>query len=143
MTINDLLLLQPAISIIIVSFIIAFFITLVYKYTTNQHEMSSIRRELKELQEKAKEHKKEPEKMIEIQKELAEKNLTYMKHSFKPMMYTFLPIIIIFWWLSGIFKEIGVVLTIPFVGWGLNWIWTYIIFSLIFSMTIRKVMKIH
>ncbi|RLG10826.1 hypothetical protein DRN69_08545 [Candidatus Pacearchaeota archaeon] len=119
------------------------FITLIYKYATNQQEMKRLKDELKELQKKAKEHKNEPEKVLEIQKELASKNLEYMKHSFKPMIYTFIPIIIVFWWLKGLYQDFGTILTIPFVGWGLNWIWTYIIFSFIFSLIVRKAVKVY
>lgn len=141
--ISGLALSYPAIFVMIVSFIIAIFITLIYKYTTNQQEMKMLREELKELQKKAKEHKSDTGKVLEIQKELASKNLEYMKHSFKPMIYTFLPVILIFWWLRGIYDSVGTILTIPLVGWGLNWIWTYILFSFIFSLVVRKAMKVH
>ncbi|OYT41536.1 hypothetical protein B6U80_01185 [Candidatus Pacearchaeota archaeon ex4484_26] len=141
--ISDLALNYPAVFMIVISFIISIFITLIYKYATNQQEMKRLKDELKELQKKAKEHKNEPEKVLEIQKELASKNLEYMKHSFKPMIYTFIPIIIVFWWLKGLYQDFGTILTIPFVGWGLNWIWTYIIFSFIFSLIVRKAVKVY
>src|SRR3989344_5974419 len=120
----------PAWFIIVASFFIVLLITLIYKYTSNQGEMKRLREELNNLQKKSKEHRGNQEKMLELQKELAEKNLEYMRHSFKPMLFTFLPVIIIFYWLSGLYKEITTVLVLPLVGWHLSWIWTYIIFSL-------------
>ncbi|MBU2496442.1 MAG: DUF106 domain-containing protein [Nanoarchaeota archaeon] len=141
--INELALNYPAVFVIIASLLIAVFITFIYKITTNQREMKELKDDLKNLQKRSKEHKGNTEKMLEIQKELASKNLEYMKHSFKPMIYTFLPIIIIFYWLSSLYKNAGVILTIPLVGWGLNWIWTYILFSFVFSLIVRKTMKVY
>ena len=43
--------------------------------------------------------KDNPEKMTQVNKQLMEKNLTYMKHSMKPMLFTFIPIIVIFGWM--------------------------------------------
>lgn len=143
MTIQSIVTAQPAIFIVIASLVIALFISLVYKYATNQREMKRLRDELKHLQGRVKENKHNQEKILEIQKELAGKNLEYMKHSFRPMMLTFFPVIIIFWWLSSLYKDIGIVLTIPFIGLGLNWIWTYILFSFIFSLILRKALRVH
>ena len=134
---------QPAIFIIVASFFIALLITFIYKYTSNQKEMKRLREELKSLQGNMKENKGDAGKMMEVQKELARKNLEYMTHSFKPMIFTFVPVIIIFWWLGSLYKGIPVVMTIPGVGWPLSWVWTYIIFSFIFSMALRKVLKVH
>ena len=141
--INELALNYPAVFMIVISFIISIFITLIYKFTTNQGEMKELRNDLKILQQKSKEHKGNNEKILEIQKELASKNLEYMKHSFKPMFYTFLPIILVFYWLRHVYDSTGVILTIPLVGWGLNWIWTYILFSFVFSLIVRKTMKVY
>lgn len=143
MPFQNLVTAQPAMFIIVASFFIALLITFIYKYTSNQMEMKRLREELKGLQGTMKEHKGNAEKMMEVQKDLAGKNLEYMKHSFKPMFYTFIPVIIIFWWLGSLYKSIPVVLTIPGVGWNLSWVWTYIIFSFVFSMILRKALKVH
>lgn len=143
MAFEDIVASYPAIFMIVASFVIALLISVIYKYTTNQGEMKRLKGELKEMQAKMKESKDDKEKMIETQKQLASKNLEYMKHSFKPMIYTFIPVILIFWWLRRLYEETEIIFTIPVVGWGLNWIWTYIVFSFIFSLIIRKVMKVH
>jgi len=39
--------------------------------------------------------------MMKVQKEAMKKNMDYMKHSFKPTLITFLPIILIFGWMNA------------------------------------------
>ena len=63
-----------------------------------------------------------------------EKNIKYMTKSFKPMLITFIPLIIMLGWLKTTYQTI----TLP-----LGWIWIYIISSLIFSIILRKLLKIH
>jgi len=82
-----------------------------------------------------KEHKDDSSKVMEIQKLSLEKNMKYMMHSFKPTLFTFVPLIIIFTWLRTTYSTIQ----LPF----LSWFWVYIIVSIIFSMVLRKALKIH
>ena len=143
MAVQDLVASYPALFMIVASFVIALLISVIYKYTSNQQEMKSLREEVKSLQKEVKESKEDKEKMMELQKEMAGKSIEQMKHSFKPMLYTFIPVILIFYWLRGLYEDLGVIFTLPIVGWGLNWIWTYILFSFIFSLILRKVLKVH
>lgn len=143
MALQDLAASYPAWFMIIAAFVIAFLISIIYKYTSNQQEVKRIRDDMKALQAKVKENKDDKEKMMEIQKEIAGKSMEQMKHSFKPMLYTFLPVILIFYWLRGLFEEMGTILIFPVVGWELNWIWTYILFSFIFSLLLRKLLKVQ
>ena len=48
-----------------------------------------------------KEMKNDPSKMMEAQKKVMEANMQYMMKSLKPTLYTIIPIIIIFAWLSS------------------------------------------
>src|SRR3989344_7479675 len=98
---NPLLNLNPAIGILIISFILALLITVIYKYTTNQSLMKDLKNELKELQKEIKELRNEPQKAMAVQKKAMETNMKYMMHSFKSMIFTFIPVIIIFGWLNG------------------------------------------
>jgi uncharacterized membrane protein (DUF106 family) len=88
-------------AIIIISFLISLIINVVYKLVTDQNLMKSLKEELKEHQKKIKEHKNNPEKMIELQKKAMQSNFQYMKHSMKPTLFTIIPIIIIFGWLNS------------------------------------------
>jgi uncharacterized membrane protein (DUF106 family) len=93
---------SPFWAICLLSFLIALLISLVYKYATNQDLMKSLKAEQKEYQQKIKALRDQPEKMMAMQKEAMSKNMTYMKHSFKPTLITMIPIILIFGWMAGV-----------------------------------------
>ena len=98
---RPLLALPPFWAVLIISLALALLTTLVYKWFTDQEKMKGLKDEIKGLQQRMKEHKEHPETMLSIQKEAMQKNLEYMKHSFKPMLITFLPPIVIFGWLNA------------------------------------------
>jgi len=98
---SPILNLNPLFGIIIISFILTLFITLIHKLVTNQEVMKGLKKDMKDHQNEMKNHKDNPKKVMEIQKKVMEKNMEFMKHSFKPMIFTFLPIIIIFGWLNA------------------------------------------
>lgn len=98
---QPLLNVSPFLGIITLAFIISLLITLAYKYLTNQTEMKRLKEEQKEYQKKMKELKSNPDEMMRVQKEAMSKNMEYMKHSFKPTLFTMLPILLIFSWMSA------------------------------------------
>jgi len=87
-------------SILILSLILSFLISIIYKYTTNQSLMKDLKTEIKELQKEMKQLRDQPQKMMLVQKKAMETNMKYMMHSFRPMIFTFIPIIIIFGWMN-------------------------------------------
>jgi uncharacterized membrane protein (DUF106 family) len=97
---NPLLNLPSLLAVILLSFLISLIITLITKYATDQDLMKRLKEEMKEMQKEAKELKKEPEKAMRVQKQVMQTNMKYMKQSFKSMFYTFIPIILIFGWMS-------------------------------------------
>ena len=137
----------PATTVIFVSFLLTALVTWVYKLVTNQTLMKQMKEELKMYQDQMKEHKANPEKMMELQKKAMERNLQYMKHSFKPTFFTLIPLLIIFGWLRTTFTPYGDLFHwgfwIPLFGTGMSWLGTYILCSIIFSMVIRKLFKIY
>lgn len=88
-------------ALIIMALIVSVIITYVHKWMTDQTLMKSLKMKQKEFQKKMKEHKDNPQKMLSMQKEMMSVNKEYMKHSLKPTFITFLPIIIIFGWMSA------------------------------------------
>ncbi len=99
---SPLLTLPPVWSILIISLIITLITTLAFKYLTDQDKMKALKKELKEFQAKIKEvSKKNPDKALKMQQEMMSKNMQLMKYSFKPTLYTMIPIIIIFGWLNA------------------------------------------
>lgn len=126
-------------NVLLLSFIITLVMTLLYKFLTDQKLMKELKDDMKAMQNEMKLLKDNPEKMMEVQKKAMEKNMKYLVQSLKPTLVTFIPILIIFAWLRAYFTSIGN----PEILLGLSWIWVYIIFSIIFSLSLRKLLKVH
>jgi len=126
-------------NLVVLALIVNIFITLVYKFVTDQKMMKELKGEMKDIQKEIKQFKDNPEKMMAIQKRAMEKNMKLMMHSFKPMLITFVPLILMFGWLRNYYLGLGS----PAVLFGLSWIWSYIILSVVFSLLLRKVLKVH
>ncbi len=134
-------------AIILISLILTFLVVIIYKVATNQDLMKKLKAEIKDLQKNMKAHKDDPTKFMEMQKEAMQKNMTYMKHSMKPTLYTMIPMLLILGWLSKTFGDKGELLSwgfkLPLFGTGFGWLGTYIVFSILFSLIIRKILKVH
>lgn len=135
-------------NIILMSFILTFIITIMYKLLTDQILLKELKNQVKQHQKEMRNHRHDQQKMMEIQKKAMSLNLKYMKHSMKPMLFTFIPIILIFGWLRNnpAIGEKDILVwgfKLPLLGTGLGWLGTYIIFSIIFSMIIRKILKVY
>lgn len=89
--------------VIILAFIVSVIIILITKYTTDQALMKKLKDDMKEYQKQAKEAKGNSAKAMELQKKSMELNMQYMMHSLKPTIITFIPIILIFGWMSSNF----------------------------------------
>ena len=98
-----LLKLPALFAVITLSLIVSVIVVIITKYTTDQSLMKKLKEDLKEHQKQIKESKNDPTKMLDIQKKAMELNMKYMMHSLKPTLITFIPIIIIFGWMSGTF----------------------------------------
>ncbi len=123
---------------IILIFIISIFMTLLQKYATDQKTLRELKKEQKILQEEMKKYKEHPEKLIELQKKQFEFIPKTMKLSMRPLMFTGIPLILFFRWFMDFFTALG---EPQFFGF-LNWFWFYLIGSMIFSMILRKFMKV-
>ena len=86
-------------AVILMSVIITLITTLVYKKFTNQEVLKSLKEELKEIQAEMKQFSHDVAKSTELQKRSWEKMLQQMKMSMKPMLITWIPILIIFAWI--------------------------------------------
>lgn len=138
-TLGHVLGLQDPYGLMIVSFALTLLMTLAYKFFTDQNLMKTLKDDMKDMQKGLKDTTQTVEKKMSMQKDIMSKNMEYMKHSMKPMLITFLPIIIIFGWLRGYYEAIGN----PQIFFKLTWLWTYMIFSIIFSILIRKILKVN
>ena len=90
-------------AIIILSFIISVLVIVITKYASNQKLMKELKDQLKDHQKQIKESKNNPSRAMELQKKAMEVNMKYMSHSLRPTLITFIPIILIFGWMSAVF----------------------------------------
>lgn len=99
---SPILKLNIFLGILILSVVLSVLVTLVYKWTTKQDIMKSLKEDLKSLQKEAQKLQKEdPQKALEKQKLLMQKNMEYMKHSFRSTLYTIIPLLLIFGWMQA------------------------------------------
>jgi uncharacterized membrane protein (DUF106 family) len=93
-------------------------------------------KELKDIQKacqiRLKDNKGNPEEMKKINEEMMKCSMELMKHSFKPMIFTFIPLLILIGWMGKFFA--------PLLS---SWIWWYIISGLVFSIILKKVLKVN
>ena len=126
-------------NILLLSFVLTLVMTLLYKFLTNQKLMKQLKEEMKLHQKEIKELKNMPEKMMETQKVMMDKQIKYFLQSLKPTIVSFIPVILIFTWMRNYYLGLGN----PAVLFGLGWIWAYILSSIIFSIGLRKLLKVH
>jgi len=129
MAITELIQAHPTISIISLAFLVTLGISIVNFFMVDREKMKEIKNRQKELRKEMKQYKDNPEKMMELNQKMLEDLPEQMKHSFKPMLITLIPLLILFAWLRSTFAETTIAST---------WLWWYIGSSIIFSIVIRK-----
>ncbi len=123
---------NPLVGLMILSFFVTLFITIVTHFMTDKKRMKELKDKQKFLRGEMKKCKDNPQKVMELNKQMMEDLPEQMKQSFKPMIITIIPLLILFKWLRGTFVDI-----LP------HWIWYYIGFSMLFSIVLRKVFKLQ
>ena len=102
-----LLKLPAFVAIIILSFIFSLINLIITKYATNQTALKNIKEKTDEYRKKIKELRKDPSKSNELQKDMIEMNklaMEQMKHSFRPLIFTSIPIILfLIPWMNSVF----------------------------------------
>ena len=93
--------LDPLWSIMILSLFMSLLVIYITKWTTDQNLMKHLKDESKELQKQIKALKDKPDEMMKVQKQHMESSMKYMKQSFRPLIFTFIPIILIFGWINA------------------------------------------
>jgi len=134
MTIMDLVQMYPKGSIIVLAFIVTIFITVIRYFMTDREKMREIKERQKDLRKEMKAHRGNPEKMMELQKRMMEDMPEQMKQSFKPMLITIIPILILFGWMKSTYAGTAIAST---------WLWWYIGASIIFSIVLSKLFKLQ
>ena len=157
---------NPALTVLIIAFIVSLITTIANKYLVDQEEMEAIQKRNKEFQKELRDAQKrgDGKKVSELQakqSEMMADQSKMMSNSMKPMFVTFVPIILIFFWmrtsaihnlviilprtvywvtLTPLWHAIGSVIyggkaTIPY---GIGWLLWYMICTFGLSQIIRK-----
>ena len=129
----DIIQQYPKISIFVLAAAVSFFISLVNYFVLDKEKMREIKNKQKELQEEMKKHKDNPAKVMELNKEMMSHMGETFKHSFKPMLITFIPIIFFFSLIRGWFAVTEI---------AKSWIWYYIGASIVSSLIFRKILNL-
>lgn len=120
------------IGFIIIVALTSLILTLAQKYLTDQATLREIKKEQKILQDEMKKYKDHPEKLMEFQQKQLEFLPRTMHLTMRPLIYTGIPIILLFRWFGDFLRPtIG--------GW---WILYYLIGALVFSSVFRRVLKV-
>lgn len=115
--------------------------SLVRRAVLDQEKLKENKEKLKEHQATLKEASKkgDTKRMQKAQEQMMELSMEQMKQSFKPLMFTFIPFILVFGWLRDQYSQIGDVATI--FGFGLGWFWWYFVCAMLVSIVINKIME--
>ncbi|MFH0712167.1 MAG: EMC3/TMCO1 family protein [archaeon] len=131
MTLSEVMIASPRVSIAVVSVIVTFVSTLAHKWLTNQEHMKSLKARQKEIQKELR-GCKDVNIMKELNAEMMKLTGVMMKSSFRPMFVTIIPFLILFAWLRNIFTP----------TMSSMWIWYYLGFSIVASIILRKIMRV-
>lgn len=123
----------------ILVFIISITTTLVQKFLTDQNAIKSLKNEQREIQKEIKNFKHDPNKMMELQQKSLPLTFKIMELGMKATIFTIIPFILLFRWFLDFFNSAG---NPKFFGF-LSWFWFYLIFVMIFSTILRKILKVE
>jgi uncharacterized membrane protein (DUF106 family) len=123
----------PRIFIVLAALLISLFISIVNYFVLDKEKMHEIKAKQKAIQEEMKKHKDNPTKLMELQKEMFSHMGESMKHSLKPMLITFIPLLILY--------PMARSMLVDTVIKG-SWFWYYIVASLVGASVFRKLFKL-
>ena len=133
-------------SIIVITAIVTFVITMFYRYLVDQNKIREIKQKQKEMQKEIEELQKvDPEEAKKKMSEMFKHTNEIMKMSFKPMILSIVIVVLFFPWMSSVFKGPVVYLpfSVPFLGNSLGWLWWYVVNSLMLTTIFRKMLGVE
>jgi len=138
-TLGRLLEFNVTLGMFIIVVLISLITTLVQKYMTDQKTIKELKEQQKAINLKSKQFSHDPQKMMEIQKELFPISMRLMKLGMRPIIFTSVPFILLFRWFMDVFLAMG---NPKFFGF-MSWFWFYLIFAIIVGSILRKILKVH
>jgi uncharacterized membrane protein (DUF106 family) len=134
---------SPVLDIVIISFLVSAFVTLVNKFLGDQTKIKALKEEMKELKKKSRKlMTKDPKKAQQVQQEMMQKTMENMKHSMNPkiILTTAIPMILFLGLVRNLYAPFGNILDLGFTQF--TWLGTYLIASIIWSMLLKKVLDV-
>jgi len=86
---------EPLIGLMVVSIVTGIIMLIIFRYTSNQSAIRRIKNRIKAHFLEIRLYKDDLGAMMEAQKHILRYNLTYMKHSLKPMLFLMIPVVLI------------------------------------------------
>lgn len=130
--------------VILISFTAALASKLVMAKTVDLGEVNKKKKRIKLMRKEMKELKPGSKRYNQISNKMLDLNMEITKMQLKPSLYTMVPFLLLFFWMSQAFKDVGAFLILPFslpiIGNDIGWLLTYFISTMIFSAIITKVM---
>ncbi len=136
------------ISILLISFFVTLLQLLAYKKFSNQQRIKEIKERQKIIQKELRNIKDE-KTIKKLNDELIKSSGELLKISTKPMLITLLPLLFLLWFLRKSYTAAGIgnIITwpwnLPIIGNGAGWLLCFIIFSIIFNLILRKLLKVY
>lgn len=124
--------------LIIITGILTLITTILQKYLTDQKLLKEIKAEQKLVQEEMKLYKAHPEKQMELSKKSMELATKTMPITMRPLVYTIIPFVLFIRWFGDYFELYPVKVLGIFSG-----LWAYIVFSIVWSIILRKVLNVQ
>ncbi|MEM4347104.1 MAG: EMC3/TMCO1 family protein [Candidatus Altiarchaeota archaeon] len=105
-------------------------------------KIKEMKEQIKKSQKEMKEATKSGDKKRALQAQEAYMKITIenMRHSFKPLIITFIPFVLVFGWLKENYGNSGNVAII--FGIGFDWFLWYLACAMLFSILISKILKL-
>jgi len=151
---------NPALTVLVIAFIVSLITTVANKYLVDQDKVNENQKKSRELSSRMREAQKKGDgkelaKLQAEQTEMLKNQNAVMMESFKPMLVTFVPIILIFFWMrTSIISNLVLILPAPaywlnFIGqflyggkatipYGIGWLLWYMICTFGMSQILRK-----
>ena len=157
---------NPALTVLIIAFLVSLITTIANKYLVDQEKMNENQKKSRELSSKMREAQKKGDgkeiaRLQAEQTEMLKNQNEVMMESFKPMFVTFIPIILIFFWMrTSAIHNLVLILPVPvywvtltpfwhFIGqflyggkatipYGIGWLLWYMICTFGMSQILRK-----
>ena len=139
--------LSAGIEELLVSALVVFIVTLIYRFLVNQKELKEIKDKQRDYQSRMKElQKTNPEEAKRTMTEMLSLSNKQLRMSMKPMFASLiLFVVIVLPVLPGLYPGIVVKLpfSLPYFGIGFTWFWWYVIVSFPLNSIFRKLLGVE